>query len=766
MGNEALRSSRHTASSSSFRRSTRRGSKSGQNYIAEDEVDSSGAATRSGAGMEICATTVPKPARRLDKIRRSLSFRRKKKSKTPAATSSGGDLAHQSGGGGGANMTTSISAPLTINNVTNGQPAAILPASASITHETTATATGTGTVAKAIKSASTSQVTETAAASGGGASKPLLWIEDEKRVRANNCAFQVKYLGSQEVADSRGMHICEQAIERLLVDKKKPIKAILYVSGDSLRVVDELNKTLLVDQTIEKVSFCAPDRHHENGFAYICRDGTTRRWLCHGFMACKDTLKGTAVGSSGGERLSHAVGCAFSVCLEKKQKRERENVSMEVGPNHSFTRLGSFRQASLTERLEDPQIVMPAAQPVPIRPVDNPHAIERPKPSTDTFSRQNPLRATGALQLPASFKRNTAAYSSLKPGELPSFQQQKSGFNLTMNGGGSGSTTPTSAAASTKTSMLLQQHQLNQQQQHQGTVDTTLTSSSSITNTAFMRSDTSSKINTISELPEEQLDNSNISTTSATDAATTTAAVKLAEQMSGQLNIQPPTVTTGQIHPSALASPSTILQPTLAPIPQPPPPQPSVAEALLLQQQLQLVQQQQQLAQQYAQLYQQQQQLQASSSIFSTPPSIPVTPSLTTTSSSNLTNTDLLLAQSAAAAAGTTPQPAATMAAAYNPSTMFYSQTANGTPQLIQMMPVQYMNGMQAMMAVPSGSIYAATPTMMPHATTALTTQGTPTTPALPGNAETFEQKWARIQAAKKTNPFAEDIAKKFEIKL
>ena len=33
------------------------------------------------------------------------------------------------------------------------------------------------------------------------------------------------------------------------------------------------------------------------------------------------------------------------------------------------------------------------------------------------------------------------------------------------------------------------------------------------------------------------------------------------------------------------------------------------------------------------------------------------------------------------------------------------------------------------------------------------------------GNAaETFEQKWARIQAAKKTNPFAEDIAKKFEI--
>ena len=37
---------------------------------------------------------------------------------------------------------------------------------------------------------------------------------------------------------------------------------------------------LIVDQTIEKVSFCAPDRNHEKGFAYICRDGTTRRWMC------------------------------------------------------------------------------------------------------------------------------------------------------------------------------------------------------------------------------------------------------------------------------------------------------------------------------------------------------------------------------------------------------------------------------------------------------------------------------------------------------
>ena len=57
-----------------------------------------------------------------------------------------------------------------------------------------------------------------------------------------------------------------------------------------------------------------------------------------------------------GERMSHAVGCAFAICLEKKQKRERETVSVTFNDKGTtFTRMGSFRQATLTERMADPQ---------------------------------------------------------------------------------------------------------------------------------------------------------------------------------------------------------------------------------------------------------------------------------------------------------------------------------------------------------------------------------------------------------------------------
>ena len=85
------------------------------------------------------------------------------------------------------------------------------------------------------------------------------------------------------------MQVCEEAMNILRLSRRKPIKSHLYVSGDGLRVVDDEKRGLIVDQTIEKVSFCAPDRQNEKGFSYICRDGTTRRWVLHGFHAVKDS---------------------------------------------------------------------------------------------------------------------------------------------------------------------------------------------------------------------------------------------------------------------------------------------------------------------------------------------------------------------------------------------------------------------------------------------------------------------------------------------
>uniref|UniRef100_A0A8D2B6G9 Protein numb homolog n=1 Tax=Sciurus vulgaris TaxID=55149 RepID=A0A8D2B6G9_SCIVU len=284
------------------------------------------------------------------------------------------------------------------------------------------------------------------------ASRPHQWQTDEEGVRTGKCSFPVKYLGHVEVDESRGMHICEDAVKRLKATGKKAVKAVLWVSADGLRVVDEKTKDLIVDQTIEKVSFCAPDRNFDRAFSYICRDGTTRRWICHCFMAVKDT----------GERLSHAVGCAFAACLERKQKREKEcGVTATFDASRTtFTREGSFRVTTATEQAEREEIMkqMQDAKKVetdktvvgssvapgntasspssPTSPtldatasleMNNPHAIPRRHAPIEQLARQGSFRGFPALsQKMSPFKRQL----SLRINELPSTMQRKTDFPI------------------------------------------------------------------------------------------------------------------------------------------------------------------------------------------------------------------------------------------------------------------------------------------------------------------------------------------------
>jgi len=260
--------------------------------------------------------------------------------------------------------------------------------------------------------------------------RPAEWKLDEEAVKNSRCSFPVKYLGQVEVQESRGMHVCEGAVKTLKSEirknrmpsffgrgKKKKIKAMLYVTPDALRVVEDSTKALLLDQTIEKVSFCAPDRNYDRAFSYICRDGTTRRWLCHSFFATKES----------GERLSHAVGCAFAQCLEKKQKREKEGVSATYENNGTtFAREGSFKVKTLTEQAAENKALRELSgdntKEVKVD-VHNLKSVPRPhapahlvrQASMRPLSHKNRFKE-GQESLQTPFKRNM----SLQIGKLPS----------------------------------------------------------------------------------------------------------------------------------------------------------------------------------------------------------------------------------------------------------------------------------------------------------------------------------------------------------
>ena len=49
------------------------------------------------------------------------------------------------------------------------------------------------------------------------------------------------------------MEVCEEALKLMKGCKRQPIRGLLHISGDGLRVVDSSTQGLILDQTIEKV---------------------------------------------------------------------------------------------------------------------------------------------------------------------------------------------------------------------------------------------------------------------------------------------------------------------------------------------------------------------------------------------------------------------------------------------------------------------------------------------------------------------------------
>jgi numb-like protein len=143
--------------------------------------------------------------------------------------------------------------------------------------------------------------------------------------------------------------------------------------------------------------------------------------MCHGFLASKDS----------GERLSHAVGCAFAVCLERKQRRDKEcAVTMTFDmKNSTFTRTGSFRQQTMTERLVDPPSAVVPPQPQNLSNY-NPFAIERPHATPSMLERQGSFRGFTQIGAQSPFKRQM----SLRITDLPSNAERQRAFLDAANG--------------------------------------------------------------------------------------------------------------------------------------------------------------------------------------------------------------------------------------------------------------------------------------------------------------------------------------------
>ncbi|EEC13751.1 conserved hypothetical protein, partial [Ixodes scapularis] len=284
-------------------------------------------------------------------------------------------------------------------------------------------------------------------------SKPHQWQADEAAVRAGSCTFPVKYLGCVEVFESRGMQVMLLPLSEL----PALFRPIIFRNALIIRHVlvrfpssDRPLSDFIVRQVFVRLGKAS---YYETSHRWACLLRPIIRLI---FIS----LRRRPMPCPQGERLSHAVGCAFAVCLERKQKRDKESVLMNFDPKtSSFTRTGSFRQGSITDSLpQDPQEAKPSgesprksflalaeqrgrcdahvrvvscrAEAPPVKSVVNPYAIERPHATVSMLQRQGSFRGFGSLSQTSPFKRQL----SLRLNELPSNIERQRAMSLDASG--------------------------------------------------------------------------------------------------------------------------------------------------------------------------------------------------------------------------------------------------------------------------------------------------------------------------------------------
>ena len=83
----------------------------------------------------------------------------------------------------------------------------------------------------------------------------------------NKSYFRIKFLGKKEVGGKSGISYTDEALTyyKAIRAKKKP-RVIIQVSPEVIRVVSAKDQSLLFDQAVDKISFCAPSNTHPDAF--------------------------------------------------------------------------------------------------------------------------------------------------------------------------------------------------------------------------------------------------------------------------------------------------------------------------------------------------------------------------------------------------------------------------------------------------------------------------------------------------------------------
>jgi hypothetical protein len=169
------------------------------------------------------------------------------------------------------------------------------------------------------------------------------WIHSPESLLTGHVAYLVKFLGSTEVDQPKGIEVVKEGIRKLKFshgikksEGNKTPKVELTISVDGVAVQDPKSKKIQHQYPLHRISYCADDKAEKRFFSFIAKEPDSDKHTC--FVFVSDKLA---------EEITLTIGQAFELAYKKFLSEGKSET-----PEEKLSRL-EHENAELRQRLGD-----------------------------------------------------------------------------------------------------------------------------------------------------------------------------------------------------------------------------------------------------------------------------------------------------------------------------------------------------------------------------------------------------------------------------
>jgi len=170
------------------------------------------------------------------------------------------------------------------------------------------------------------------------------WIHSPESLLGSHVAYLVKFLGSTEVDQPKGIEVVKEGIRKLKFshgikksEGNKTPKVELTISVDGVAIQDPKSKKIQHQYPLHRISYCADDKAEKRFFSFIAKEPDSDKHTC--FVFVSDKLA---------EEITLTIGQAFELAYKKFLSEGTKSESTE----EKMARL-EHENAELRQRLGD-----------------------------------------------------------------------------------------------------------------------------------------------------------------------------------------------------------------------------------------------------------------------------------------------------------------------------------------------------------------------------------------------------------------------------